>query len=375
MRICILSSWPSIHTEHWLRTLSQRGHEVHLLSPYGQNPQEVPERVVVHPPLSKPAWKGSGPVLRALQLRRQLKEIAPDVLHVHSVFALEKWRQLPWIAALCAFHPLVLTAWGSDLLQVSSSSRAARWLMPFVLRSADLITADSGSVLDVAGSMGVRRERLHEIQFGVDTTLFHPGVDTRPSRRELNLDQGPVVFSPRALKPLYNQLSVLEAAPIVLRAHPHGRFIFKRRSDHHSEEYEGLLRKRIEELGLTEAVRIVPPVPYGEMPALYALSDVVVSVPASDGTPRSVLEAMACGSFPVVSDLPALHEWIHHGENGLFVRNTGPQEIAEAILKALSSRPLLHKAKIENRRIVETRAGHEFWASQMEALYRKLTRC
>lgn len=375
MRIGILSSWPSVHTEYWLSALRRRGHHIHFISPYARESdlKGLPEGVISHPLLKKPGRRPTGPVLRGLELRHLLREIRPEVLHVHSIFAIEKWRHLPWVAAMCAFHPLVLTAWGSDLFQVPKVSRAGRWLLPFVLRRADLITADSQSLLDAAERVGVTKNRLYEIQFGVDTMLFHPITETESIRKHLDIGPGPVVFSPRAFMPLYNQVNIVEAIPKVLQRHPHCRFVFKCRSEYHSPDYESRVRRRIEELGLTQTVRIVPPIPYREMPGLYALSDVVVSVPTSDGTPRSVLEAMASGAFPVVSDVPSLHEWIHHGENGLFVRSSDPDDIAEAIVRALASQDILLKARVENRRIVETKASHEFWVSQLEMLYKKVT--
>jgi glycosyltransferase involved in cell wall biosynthesis len=78
---------------------------------------------------------------------------------------------------------------------------------------------------------------------------------------------------------------------------------------------------------------------------------------------------MACGAFPVVSDVPALHEWIIHEDNGFFVSSVEAPKIAEAILQALSSRQFLDKAKLKNRRIVESRASKDVWVNQLEALY------
>jgi glycosyltransferase involved in cell wall biosynthesis len=105
---------------------------------------------------------------------------------------------------------------------------------------------------------------------------------------------------------------------------------------------------------------------------MYALSDVVVSVPDFDGTPRSVLEAMACGAYPVVSDVAALREWIVEPENGLFVRAIEPKEIGEAIIRALADKERLKRARLLNRKMIEERASSNYWVTQMEALYSKL---
>jgi glycosyltransferase involved in cell wall biosynthesis len=63
-------------------------------------------------------------------------------------------------------------------------------------------------------------------------------------------------------------------------------------------------------LGLEDRVRFVPAIPHAEMPAYLRLADVVLSTPTSDGTPVTVLEAMAVGRPVIVTDLPSLREWL-----------------------------------------------------------------
>lgn len=366
-----MSSWPSVHTEYWLQVLSKRGHDVHFLPPDHSHARSAafPDRVTVHRFSWGPHWRGINKLVQACELRYRLRQIKPDVFHVHSVFAVSGWLEFPWVFVMCTFHPLVLTPWGSDFFQASKTSQVARLFVRFAVRSADLITADAQSLLDVASEMGAPKERLHEIHFGVDTALFNPEVETAPIRAKLPLGSGPVVYSPRAFTPVYNQLNLVEAVPRILQVYPECQFLFKCRADHHSQAYEAQVRQRIETLGITHAVHIIPPLPYEQLPALYALSDVVVSIPEFDGSSRSVLEAMACGAFPVVSDVPALHEWIRDGDNGLFVRSLKAEQIAEAVLLALSSRDMLERAKNTNRHLVESRASTEYCATQLEALY------
>ncbi|HEX8173580.1 MAG TPA: glycosyltransferase family 4 protein [Pyrinomonadaceae bacterium] len=376
MRICIMSSWPSVHTEYWLRALSERGHDVHFLFPLRHEVsfEQLPEGVRLHRFDWRIRLRGTGTFAMALELRRKLRQIAPDIFHIHSVFAVSDWRLFPWVLSLTTFHPLVLTAWGGDLLNTPQVSKAGSVFVKRALRAADLITADSQSLLDAAQRLGASREKLHEIQFGVDTEMLRPEVDTSAVRARLSLGGGPVIYSPRAFMPIYNQMSIVEAAHIVLQTRADCRFIFKIRSDHHSAEVEEHVRERIHELGIEAAVRIIHDLPYAELPALYALADIIVSVPDFDGTPRSVLEAMACGAFPVVSDVAALREWITDDENGLFVSAVEPEQIARAVLKALTSGEMLERAKIKNREIVENRASSKYWVARMEDLYNSLAR-
>ena len=63
-------------------------------------------------------------------------------------------------------------------------------------------------------------------------------------------------------------------------------------------------------LGVGDRVRFLAAIPHTEMPEYLRLADVVLSMPTSDGTPVTILEAMAVGRPVVVTDLPSLREWL-----------------------------------------------------------------
>ena len=61
-------------------------------------------------------------------------------------------------------------------------------------------------------------------------------------------------------------------------------------------------------------------------------SDIFVSLSRSDGLSTSLVEALACGLFPVVSDIPSNREVVEHGRNGLLVDGDNPDDIAAALV-------------------------------------------
>ncbi|MDO8750425.1 MAG: glycosyltransferase family 4 protein [Dehalococcoidia bacterium] len=367
-----MAPWPSVHTDFLLKAALRMGYEVHYLRIGGLQAGGLPPGVQLHSlePRRPMGLRYTGQISLGLQTRRLLKRIKPDVLHIHTLFAGRHWRELPWLWPLYSYHPLVLTAWGGDLMVTPGTSRSARRLIQFALRSADMVLGNSEALLDVAHSLGVARQRLHEMQFGIDTELFSPAQDTTQVREALALGPGPVVYSPRAFTPTYNQLAIAEAIPKVLQVIPECRFLFQRRAEFHRPEYEAEVQERLDQQGVNRAVRILPPSQYEDMPSYYALADVLVSVPSHEGMPRSVLEAVACGAFPVVSDLPALREWITDGENGLILSSVEPKQIAEAILYALSHKSMTEKASQINREIVERRWSYSFWLQRLDELYK-----
>jgi glycosyltransferase involved in cell wall biosynthesis len=139
-------------------------------------------------------------------------------------------------------------------------------------------------------------------------------------------------------------------------------------------DYVRKLQQRIDEAGLRPSVRVVGLLPYERMADLYRLAQVTVSVPFSDGTPMSLLEAMACGSAPVVSDLPSLGEWIREGWNGHLVAPSDSAALAAHVVRLLRD-PLLRSAYANrNLEIVRTRATQQANMATMEELYRQLRR-
>lgn len=68
-----------------------------------------------------------------------------------------------------------------------------------------------------------------------------------------------------------------------------------------------------------------------DMAALYAQADIVVLPSYREGTPRSLLEAAACGLPLVASDVAGCKEICRHGMNGLLVPARDPRKLAEAI--------------------------------------------
>ena len=70
---------------------------------------------------------------------------------------------------------------------------------------------------------------------------------------------------------------------------------------------------------------------HDQLPKTLADSDIYISASASDGTSSSLLEAMACKVFPVVSDIPANHGWVQPGETGYFFESTSAEELAQKV--------------------------------------------
>lgn len=366
MRLCYIANL-SIHTQRWVRYFVEHGHRVHVISFRAARTGVVPmpTGVPVHDltsdihirKLSYPVW--------ARTVRRLVREIQPDVLHAHQVAG------AGWLGAVSGYHPLVVTAWGSDLLVNIRHSWIQRQLAHWVLRKADYVTCVSQSLATAALALGVNPQRLEVTPWGVDTDIYHPTRDKGALRAKLGLKPGPIILSPRSLKALYNPLDIAHAIPMVLRKFPSVQFIV--RTHIYDEDLLVQFQSIIEQSGAAEAVRYIGALPDEHAIAdLYRVSDAIVSVPSSDGTPSSVLEALACGAVPVLSDVPSLHEWVQHEQEGLFVPIGDVTAITQAIIHLLSNEDLRGKMQANGARLIAQRADNKVCMHRNEEIYRQL---
>lgn len=358
MKLCFIGWGDHVHLERWAGYFAQLGHEVSVISVsgLGSYPSSVRQHVLG---LQQRAlrWK-------ILKLRYLLARLRPEVIHAH-------WAHFAYLAARSSKRPLVVTAWGSDIYRLDEQSGGTVDQLRHGLEAACLITCDSLDQREqLRRTMGIHETKIRVIQWGVDTSLFRPGPADPGLATELDAVGRPVVLSARHLHPIYNQETVVSAFSLVLREIPDALLVLRQHSS--DPAYLANLKRRIEDCGLRSSVRLVGTLPYQRLADLYRLADVSVSVPFSDGTPMSVLEAMACGSAPVVSDLPSLKEWIQGGWNGELVHPNDTSALAARIVRLLKDAALRSAYAQRNLEIVQTRATQQANMATMEALYREM---
>jgi len=105
---------------------------------------------------------------------------------------------------------------------------------------------------------------------------------------------------------------------------------------------------------------------------LFQMADVAASPSNHDGTPNTLLEAMACGAFPVAGDVESVREWIEEGRNGLLCDPNDVESVAAALVRALGDDNLRHRAAVVNREIVAQRGEFMTGMRRAESFYHEL---
>lgn len=355
-RLCFVGWADHVHVERWAGYFARAGYDVSVISFSG--PGRYPEGVRQH----SVGLAGRGPRWVEAKLRYLFWRVRPDLVHVHwSHFAVpvrNAWR-----------GPLVVTAWGSDIYRRENFSDRQWTEQRDALAAANLVTADSSDLVrTIHDELGVDERNIAVVQWGVDTESFVPsGPDLRT---ELGLVGREVVFSVRNFTPLYNQETVVEAFSLLHGQRPATFLLMK--SYGGEPGYLDRIRSLISAKGLDPHCRIVDTVPYEQMPALYRTADVTISIPFSDATPMSLLEAMATGSVPVVSDLPSLREWVRPGETGFLVDPKDPAAVAQALVGALGSPQQRQAIREAGRNLVVAVASQSAHMDAMSGRYAAL---
>ena len=371
MRLAFVAPPNSVHTRRWVSWFARAGHDVAIVDPVGVDPQPgLPENVPVLVPSPSSRIRLLGSLDRRSKLRDLLDCLEPDVVHAHYLV------RYGWAAAFAGVRPLVITPWGSDLLQVGRSRVRTRLWNWFAMRRADLVTVSSDGMRNAAVAAGARPDRVRRIHHGVDTASFSPGAPSSELRDRLDHGTAPIVLSPRTVTRLYHHEVVLDAVEWLGREMPVAPIMVVSAAGADAATLAGL-RKRAEAAGIADQLRVLEDVAADELPDLYRIADVVVSVPETDSFAVTLLEAMACERPVVASDLPAVTPVLgplDRVAGRLIVPVGDVAATAAAISLALTleddERRRLGAAL---RRHVTTTAEYDTNMAAMEGIYRELS--
>jgi glycosyltransferase involved in cell wall biosynthesis len=247
------------------------------------------------------AGGGNLALLRKLPLfAHWLRRVRPDWLHAHY---LTSHGTLAWLATTLLGAPgrLVGSAWGSDVLVTPQRSALQRSLIGRVLRACALTTSDSMHMA----------QRMRELGAG-EVMCFPFGLETLPPLPAHKDDA--LFFANRGLEPIYAPQRVIDGFAAIAAAWPQARLVVA-----NDGSLLGALQARSRLLGLQDQVRFVGRLDAATQAEHYARARWYLSLPRSDSVSVSVLEAMAHGCVPLLSDLPANRELVRDGDNGLIL--------------------------------------------------------
>lgn len=360
-KICYISPL-SIHSFRWIEAFHKRGYDVSLIT---DTSGLIAPRVNFAPvyTLNTLTIRNSPHRLipNTFQTRRILKKINPDLvnLHVHHFYS---------PAIFLSGFDYVLTSWGIEVLRLPGGSPIRKGIAKIAGMKAKGIIVDAECLKRIWTKAGVQANKIAVIPFGIDTEIFNPNVKAQMIREKLGIEKGDtVIISTRLFYPTYDVERLIKAIPLVVKDHEDVKFIIKG-----SGPLERYLKSLARALNVQRYVRFVGLVPYNTIPEHLCAADVYVSTRSDDTTSVSLLEAMACGLAPVVTDIEGNREWITDGVNGFLFPERSTTTLANRIIQLVEKPNLRKQFEKKCLQLVRQNAKWEKCVSKMDAIYKSL---
>jgi glycosyltransferase involved in cell wall biosynthesis len=271
-------------------------------------------------------------------------------------------------AARLTGAPIVVSVWGNDFTLYANRTPLMARATRTTMTHAAALHCDCQRDARLSRQWGFPTQRPVWIlpgNGGVVESVFQPGPTTLPQKLGLS-DETPIIVDPRGIRE-YVRTDVLFAS----LAH-----VLKRVPDVHvvcpGMAGSPIAESLVKENRLDHRVHLLPPVGRDEMGDIFRAARASVSLSTHDGTPNTLLEAMACGALPVVGDVESVREWVTHDHNGLVVRPDDQDGVAAALVRALTDDNLVDCARLVNAEIVHERASFSAGMQRAREYYQRL---
>jgi hypothetical protein len=392
MRLLFVVDGRSPIALNWIRFFVERGDEVHLASTFACQPG-LPLASLTIVPVAfsglksrqagaalqntragpNPLW-GSAFVRLRTRLRQWLGPLSlsfaarrlqavVDQVHPDLVHAMRIPFEGMLASRIASPAPLLISIWGNDFTLHAPATPWMSSLTRHALGAANAVHADCQRDLRLAHDWGFPVNQPAVVlpgAGGVQRDVFYPSTEMD------RFPQPAWVINPRGIRAYIRNDTFFKAIPLVLAQAPQVQFCCVGMAG--QPQAEAWLR----DYQVEANVHLTGRKTRLEMAELFRSSHVAVSPSTHDGTPNTLLEAMACGVFPVAGDLESLREWIEPGVNGLLVDPADPRALADAMLQALSQPELRKRARGINLQLIAEKAEYGQVMQEAAGFYERL---
>lgn len=374
MRICYLLEINNVHSQRWIKYFKSLGHEILVLTDFPPR-DEIPGIRIINPKMNlttkilafklypKPFGNES---FKWIPYKKEIKRFKPDIIHAMEATA------YGFALAMSGKYKKILTPWGNDIFYDPFRSKIAHYLILKGLCSADIITSNHPHLDEyLSQTFNIDKSKVFGFSWGIDLSIFNPNKtdEAGQARKELCIpEKTPVIISNRSFSEYWGAGIIMEAIPLVLKAIPEARFIIIRGSGD-----EVFLNSQIEVLKkigcLDKVIFINERLSPQKMSVLLNLADAFISVPFTDMLSLSVIEGMACGAVPIISDLSAYKTKIIDGKNGFIVPVRNSQILSEKIIYTMKHPEIKKQFSEYNWESVRREDDWEKCKTKMSDLY------
>lgn len=360
-KVCYISPI-SIHSIRYLEAFKQKNYDTSIIADshtwIDPHPQSTPTYMI--PQLTKANF-AKRYIPNITTIHRILKNTKPDLVHLHL-----QHHYSP--AIILAGIPFILTSWGMEILTLPTDNILLKAMAKTAAWKAHRITVDANLLKRIWTQLGVPPNKIQIIPFGIDLKTFNPNIDGTVIKKKLGIPKNNIVLiSTRALRNHhYNVATFIKAMPLILKSCNHATFIVKGKGP-----LENYLKKLATKLSVTDQIHFIGLVSQTEHARYLAAADIYISTCFIDTTSVSLLEAMATGLAPIVTDIEGNREWITPGENGLTFSPQDYKALAQQAIQLINNDALRKQFGEKCYQKATQKASWEKCVTKMEQLYQE----
>ena len=362
MKVLYVSAKYGLHDYRFLKKLAEDYDVLFLHYSSNKNiPVEAGELKNLPVIARKPLVKSFPLASDLFYFKKLCRQFKPDIIHTGYVW------QVGILPAMLNLHPHLSMVWGSDVLTEPDKSMLKKMLVKKVMRTADHIQCDAEFVKKkIIDDYAVSPDKITVFPWGIDLASFYQR-DQAECREKLKLDKNKftILFS-RPLENVYDIPTLMNGLKIFCEGKDDVQAVIA-----HDGSQKTFVLDFIKANKLENKIKITGWINYADVPLLYSAADVFVSTALSDGTPLSLLEAMACGMGLVVTGIPSVKEWVSD-ENGFVIPTGNPGELSIALNKYYSNRLLIKSHGARNVEIAKEKADWDKNYMKLREIYDKI---
>lgn len=355
MKICFIADTASIHIIEWVKHFHNIGFDVSVITDSSESIDGIDTYHTGEclPRIHIPVLSALIQIfLKVKKIRNFFRAIEPDIVHAHYA------TNNGFLTALTGFYPFILTCHGSDILVDLKKSISESMFVKYAIKHADMITLPSEPMAEIVKSYGISDSKIKIIQYGIDTDRFKP----------ITKNDYPVrIISSRLLLPKYRIDVLIDAAISFL---PNHNWVILDILGNGSERSK--LERKTADLKITKQVIFHGNIKHDQIHQYYQNSHIYVTTSPSDGVSISLLEAMACGCYPVLPDNSSNRYMEKLGFKITFYETNKSEDLADKMSQVLKQLPNLKSDIESNRTFTENHFSKKTTFKKIEELYSEI---
>jgi len=232
-----------------------------------------------------------------------------------------------------------------------------------------IVTVSNYSATKISRFYSVDKAKIRVVTNGVDTQKFAPVNGSETIKRQIGVGNRQCVLFVGRLIPRKGLHFLVEAAKQIIKERSDTAFVIVG-----SGPLKNHLIAQLEKLNLADSFVFLGDVSEKALAALYNCADVFAFPSIQEGLGIALLEAQATAKPVVAFDVGGVREAVLDRETGFLVKPSS-RELADALLRLLSDKPLREQMGRKGRAFVARSFSWNICAEKMLRVYREASAC